>query len=681
MRSAAGRLIAALAFGGAIVAAVILVGTGDLESYEHAIFSLDRGTAVEVVHVLGQPVHTLTLGLGVRLPMHGNLGASPAALVAPYLPVPVTYALLLAVTIAAALLVVRHALVPTCGRLISWLAAVVLFCSVPMVNYTIYDDWPETAVTYCAFIGCIFAPQALLGLLRSASSRMERRVAFVSVTATVWALLAVAHPGYWPLLAIALVLTGTLTLARTDHSTRSRITIVASLAVVSLAAVVLPLFDIFRDLTATAAFGDTDRSIDSLPAGVLASNLFPFGPIGARVPFSHLVLAVVSIPIGLASRHAHARMMILGSALASIGLAFGTLLLTSQDAVSSFAPSSGWALRDPAVAFAVLSGAWAAAATWSLRRSAIVKWSATGALAIAALQGPAYAARLITPELVHEEAWTRDLTPPGERPSSRGLAPDRVPPGSRLALWPDVRQAMRSARLPSTDFADAGYLLVNAWTKQRTMRGLIDNNSVLFNQSIEPSAAVLCDAQAVEFLQLRYLLRPADGSVCAPWFPVPELRVDQSFEVDVAREIDHRIRALPVARLNEPLARKPALAADSELLHALVPLARTSLTIAPPGAALRLDDPAVAAGRALVLPIAYDPAWRPSSGEVREVGGLLALVDVNQREVRLTFVPDLVAVLRASSMTLAQILAIVGIIGLAYVGPSREADTSRQIVW
>lgn len=672
---AAGRLLAALAFGGSIAAVAILVGTRDLESYEHAVFSLNRGTAVGTVSVIGQPVYTLAFGFGVRLPLHGSLGASPAAMLAPYLPVPLTYWLLLAFTIAAAVLVVRHALEPTCGQLVSWMAAVLLFCSVPMVNYTIYDDWPETAVTYCAFVACVFAPHAVLALLHSASTRAGRRIGALSVAGTVWALLVLAHPGYWPLLASAVVLSGVLALCRLDHSFRTRLAVVAALAVISLTAVALPSFDILRDLIATTAVGDTDRAVDPLPAGVLASNMFPFAEVGARFPFSHLILAIVAIPVGLASPHSYVRLVILGSALTSLALAFGATALSPRGSVSAYAPSASWALRDPAGVFAVLGGAWAAASTYrslSHRRFVTLKWGAAGALAVAALQGPAYAARLITQELTHEESWTRDLTAPGERASRRGLAPDRVPPGHRLVLWPDVRQAMRDTRLPSTDFADAGYLLVTAWTKQRTMRSFIDNNSVLFNQTTELSARVLCDVRAVPFLQLRYLLRPADVPACAPWSRVPDLRVDDRFEVNVAREVDDRIHALPVARLAEPVSRKPALAAESELVPALAPLAGTSLGIEPTTLVLRFDDPSVATGQALVLPVAYDAAWRTSSGQVRNVGGLLAIVGADRPQLTLTFVPDLVALSRAFAMTLAQVLALAGVLGLARYPPSRE---------
>jgi hypothetical protein len=668
MWTATGRLVAALAFGGAVAAAAILVGAGDLEGYEHGFVSLDRGTAIGMVRVLGQPVYTPALGLGVRLPVYASLGASPAALIAPYLPQPLTYALLLTFAIAAAVLVMHHALVPAGGRLLSWVAAFVLFCSVPMVTYTISGDWPETVVTYCAYIGGVCAPHAMLALLQSARSRAERWVGVLSVTTTAWALVSVAHAAHWPLLAIALVLTGLLALCRREYPWQSRVAVVAGLAAAAFTAVAFTAVDLLRELDATVAHGDTDRAVDSVSLDVLASNLFPFGDIGARVPFSFLLLAAVSIPVALLSPHRHMRVATIGSAVASMALAFGTTALVPRGSVPWYAPPAPWMLRDPAGVFAVLAGAWAAAAAWRwhpARPLLPVRWAALAALLVAALQGPAYAVRLVMPELVHEESWTRDWTPRRQRASARGLAPHRAPPGERLALWPGVRDRMRGARLPSTDFADAGYLLVNAWTKQRTMRGLIDNNGVVFNQAIEPTAAVLCDAQAVEFLRLRYLLRPADEAVCSPWSRVPDLRVDDVFDVDATSRVDRRVRALPVARVDEALAQQPALAPGSQLLRLLVPMAGSSLAIEPSQLTLRLDEPDAANGQALVLPIAHDPAWRPSSGEVRDVGGLLALVGVDQAEVRLEFVPDFVAVLRALSMTLAQVLGLAGMIGLA----------------
>src|ERR671911_391439 len=97
-------LLSTLALSGSIAGAVVLFGVRDLESYEHAFLSLGRGTAGEAVHVLGHPVYTLAIGLGVRLPLFCNFGSSPAAALAPLLPAPVTYWLMLTFAIGSALL-------------------------------------------------------------------------------------------------------------------------------------------------------------------------------------------------------------------------------------------------------------------------------------------------------------------------------------------------------------------------------------------------------------------------------------------------------------------------------------------------------------------------------------------------------------------------------------------------
>src|SRR6187401_249680 len=78
-----------LLVGALLSAFIIAIGNRDLENYEHSFFSLNRGTRTETVKAFGQPVYTLALGLGVRLPLHGNLGASPAAAVAPFVWEPV----------------------------------------------------------------------------------------------------------------------------------------------------------------------------------------------------------------------------------------------------------------------------------------------------------------------------------------------------------------------------------------------------------------------------------------------------------------------------------------------------------------------------------------------------------------------------------------------------------------
>ena len=164
----------AFAFSAIVAAALVGVGTRNLETYESAFVSLDRGTAMPAASVAGQPVYTLALGLGTRLPLHGNLGASPAASVARLLPAPATHWLLLALSMAAAALVVLRALEPAGGRVVAWWSVALLFVSVPMVAYTVHNDWAETAVTYCALVGGMFAPHAWPGLREDAGGGRRR---------------------------------------------------------------------------------------------------------------------------------------------------------------------------------------------------------------------------------------------------------------------------------------------------------------------------------------------------------------------------------------------------------------------------------------------------------------------------------------------------------------------------
>jgi hypothetical protein len=669
--------MSALAFGGAIAAIAVGFGTRDLESYEHSFFSLDRGTAMQAVEVLGHPVYTLAIGFGTRLPLSASLGASPIAAVAPYLPAPLTYWALIAFSIAAAVMVARHALEPICGRIVSWLAMVLLFCSVPIVNYTVSDDWPEGAVNYCVFVGCVFAPHALLALRNAAHvSTAARRLACLSLAGAVWSLVALSHPGLWPLLGGALVLTAALALFRSDHPLRARLTVAAVLAVVSFVAVALQLPDFIRELDIARESGLIGRVAGVATGDLMPANVFPFGEVFPRSPFTFLLLALLSFTIGLASNDVHSRRLTVGSALISIGLSIAAVTVSPGSAV--YAPSTIWMLRDPAIAFAILS---AASAAGSMRRSGGVRHFArvgpvVAALAIAGLQGPSLAGHLA---LANDSAngWNQDMTTREERVAVRGLPRDRVLPGERLALWPGVRRAMRRERMASTDFADAGYLLTTAWTKQRTMRGLVEPNNVLFDQTTDLSAQVLCDPVAVRFLRLRYLVTPPQVT-CAPWAQLSDLQVDDRFDLGVATERVDMAWAVPVANLSDRVGREPALSAGSALLRVLAPLSETSLSIAGTSVLIRLADLSVAANQVLVLPVAFDSGWHASSGKVHNVGGLVALVDVDQRQVSVDYVPDAVAVMRAASMTLAQILAVAGFLGLACVRPARPTPGHRS---
>jgi hypothetical protein len=535
-------------------------------------------------------------------------------------------------------------------------------------------------------------------------------MASLSVAAALWGLLGLSHPGYWPFLAGTLVLTSLLVIVRSDkYTVRSRLTVIAMLAVVSLVAVAMQAPDITREFSVEGADASSMTRFVASPEGhLISSNLFPFGEFGPRRPFTYLFLALLSIAVALkwhyplpATGYRRATTdgpppthcialsygqpptgLIVGSGLISILLGIAAERL--YPASTLYAPSAGWALRDPALAFAVLAGAGAAAVVAQPGRAAL-RWAGpiTAALVLAALQGPAYAVRLAVTNMgdpvFARSSWTHDMTTPSERLAIRGFGRDERPSGERVALWPGTVETMREQRRPSTDFADAGYRLVTAKVKQRTMRGLIRPNETLFEQWVELPPEVLCDAGAVAFLRLRYLLAPPDVD-CAPWRRLPGAFVDGSLEVRVAAEPDERVRALPAADLSSPIGRTPALSAGSPILPALTPLPGTSLRIDTQALTIGIDDPSVTSGQALVVPVAFDPAWRVSNGRLQNAGGLVAITDVGERQVTLRFVPDLVTVLRAASMTLAQLCAIVGFLGLAYFRPAAIDDHAIALV-
>ena len=674
------RLSGPIAFSALVGALPLVLGTSDFESYENAFFSLDRGSAHQPVRVFGQPVYTLAIGFGARLPLQASLGASPAAFLAPYLPAPLTYWLLMTCAVGVAALVARYALEPICGRLLSWLALVLLFSSVPWINYTYMEDLPHIAVTYCAFVGCVFAPHAMLTSFGAGRGSTKRHLRVLALVSAMGGLIGGAHPGHWPLLAGTLILTSLLALCRSDHRLQDRLMAVATLGAISLTAVVFQVPDLIREMyVAESALGDMTRGVDGPRAGLISANIFPFGDVDARLPFTSFVMACAALAVGVAARNVHNRAVVVGSALLAILLGIGSATLPALQA--AYAPSNTWALRDPALVFAIFSGAVAAAGVvrWQAGSRAVWARLAATVLAFAALQGPAYAVAVVhrgSPEwTVNTRAWNRDMTAPETRVSIRGLAGTQVPPGERLALWPGEADRMRLRKDATVDFADAGYLLVTAWTNQRTMRHLVQPNEVLFDQTVELTPAILCDAGAVRFLRLRYLLSPP-GVHCDPWRIVPGLLVDGRLEVRISTVWDTNVRVLPTARLSEPLARAPALSVDSALIPALRPLAGTSLHLEPDPATIQiqLENPLVLADQTLVLPVAYDPAWQSSNGQTREVGGLLGVVGVDQRRVILDFVPDAVALLRAASLTLAQLLAVAGFLSLAVMRPVSSAD-------
>jgi len=243
-----------------------------------------------------------------------------------------------------------------------------------------------------------------------------------------------------------------------------------------------------------------------------------------------------------------------------------------------------------------------------------------------------------------------------------------VPTGSRIALWPGAAAVMRNQRRSQADYVDAGYVLLTATLKQRTMARLFEPNDILFEQWTYMPAEILCSGPAVQFLQVEYLLAPAPVP-CDVWTPMnPPLMVDEWLSVHTpAAALDRQVRAVPAAALSEAMRREPALGSRSSLVSGLTALPGTSLTIGPRDAVIHQDGPSASAGQTLVLPLAFDSAWSASSGRIEDVAGLVALTGADQPDIILRFMPDAVVVLRSVATTAAQIIGCLGLIGLALV--------------
>ena len=650
------------------------MGTSDLENYDHSFVSLDRGTGFDTLKVLGRPVFTLALGLGVRLPLHGGLQASPAALLAPYLPEPLTYWLLLTLAIGTAALLVRYALEPLCGRVISALATCLLFWSLPIVNYTIADDWPETALTYCAFVVCIFAPHALVEVRAGRADSKHRTIASVSILGLLWSSLVASHAGYWPLLAVALLLSAGFVAIRTDHPLRERLTIIAIVGAVSCAAIAAIAPDVVREMSVAGDALASMRRPPRGPEGSLWSANSPLVVYGsARRTFMFLGMTLAALVIGLGCESTSRRRLIVGSAIAAC--AGGVAATTLSTDGWRWAPSVLSALRDPAIGFAVFAAACAAGSLQANRVARAIGPRTAGALLLlTSLQGPIVATAAVLDqhdlqELLDERVAPRGTTPPRQRISQRGLTADRVAQGSRIALWPGAAATMRNQRRSQADYVDAGYVLLTATLKQRTMARLFEPNDVLFEQWTYMPPDVLCSESAIQLLQVEYLLAPAPVP-CNTWSPMnPPLIVDEWLTVHTPTAVlDRQVRALPATALSDALRREPALGGRSSLLAAVSPLRGSSLTIGPRDVVIHQEGPSASTGLTFVLPLAFDSAWTASSGRIHDVAGLMGLTGADQPDIVLRFAPDAVAVLRSIATTVAQIIACLGLIGLAVVG-------------
>jgi hypothetical protein len=305
---------------------------------------------------------------------------------------------------------------------------------------------------------------------------------------------------------------------------------------------------------------------------------------------------------------------------------------------------------------------------------------ASGGLLLLAAQGPLYALALVSSIPQQDEAppWNREYAPPARRVVQRGIPKGLLEPQSRLALWPGVRADMRKSWRASVDLADAGFRVVTAWTKNRTMAALVQPNPVLFDQTTDLDSRVLCSPSAVQFLHIRYLLLPPDVE-CEGWTVLPDVLVDGRWLVARAAVADELVRGIRLPDMPEQWRSEPALSGGLDLMTNLQAYPATSLTLGTEYVLLRLSGDARAHDVALVLPVAYDARWRASSGRVEPLGGLLALTGADEDEVRLQFHPDIVLRLRAAGMAAAQVVGLVGFVVLAVAGWPRAARARRVL--
>jgi hypothetical protein len=372
-------------------------------------------------------------------------------------------------------------------------------------------------------------------------------------------------------------------------------------------------------------------------------------------------------------------MLSLGFGIAAARMPYFTFTVGSF----AVAPSTIWTLRDPAIVFAVMSGAFVCAALVGVRRAArpasdsvatgpaAVRWTCVVLLILCVGQSAGYASTLLRCVPAFQATpWNHDWSNQAIRASRRGIPTDPHAPGMRVALWPGVRQEMRLSARSSTLWPDAGYQLVTAWTKNRTMAGLVRPNGVLFDQTTDLSSQVLCNPAAAAFLRLRYLVMP-DGQACEGWTLLPGARIDGRWSMGQFTIPDTRAFAVRLGSLTPDERREPAFGGDPRLVGRLAPLPGSSLSFESHRLVVALTDEPRDRDLALVLPVAFDPAWKSSSGGTLNLAGLLAVERIASPRVELVFSPDMPLRVRALGMLAAQVAGAIGL-ALASVFLGRE---------
>jgi hypothetical protein len=423
---------------------------------------------------------------------------------------------------------------------------------------------------------------------------------------------------------------------------------------------------------------------------LLASNRFPWNAPDPRAPFTMLAAALASI-VAVCAASRRWRLVVWSAAALSLGFGLAAARMPYfRFALGSFdvAPSTIWTLRDPAIVFATLGGAFACAGLVGPRRAAgasgttapraaPIRWAGAAVVTLCAVQSAGYATALLqSVPAFPGTPWNHDWSPQAARAARRGIPANVGTQGLRVALWPGVREDMRRSASPSTIWPDAGYPLVTAWTKNRTMAGLVQPNPVLFDQTTDLSSEVLCDAVAAPFLRLRYLVIP-DGQTCDGWSGVSGARIDGRWTMAQFAVPDLRAFAVRVDSLTPQERDAPAFGGNMRFVHHLAAVTGSSLTVAGNRLLVAFNGQATDPALAVVLPVGYDPGWRTTSGRTRNLAGLLAVEHIGAPQVELTFAPDAALRVRALGMLAAQVAGAVGI-ALASVLPRADnRDVAR----
>jgi hypothetical protein len=162
-----------------------------------------------------------------------------------------------------------------------------------------------------------------------------------------------------------------------------------------------------------------------------------------------------------------------------------------------------------------------------------------------------------------------------------------------------------------------------------------------------------------------------DGQACEGWTLLPGARIDGRWSMGQFTIPDTRAFAVRLGSLTPDERREPAFGGDPRLVGRLAPLPGSSLSFESHRLVVALTDEPRDRDLALVLPVAFDPAWKSSSGGTLNLAGLLAVERIASPRVELVFSPDMPLRVRALGMLAAQVAGAIGL-ALASVFLGRE---------